>query len=135
MPVLWLFQAVGTAHEITPLHSGIAEYLKLVLVFGIVLVFAIVVLRVWLPRMTGIRRISSGPIRVIARYPLEPRKNLYIVHAAGGYFLVGTSESGVHYLTALDSNALESSLPVEAPPTGLDFAKLIHSFKRPRRDF
>jgi flagellar biogenesis protein FliO len=133
MPALWLLQAVTPTREVTSLASYTYDYLKLILVFGLVLVFVILVLRVWLPRMTGMRQLSSGPIRVVARYPLEPRKNLYVVQAAGSYFLVGTSDSGVHYLTTLDPSALESSLTAETPAAPLDFAKLMHSFKRSGR--
>src|SRR5581483_11255627 len=133
MPGLWLLQAANPTREVTSLASYTYDYLKLIVVFALVLVFVILVLRVWLPRMTGVRPLSSGPIRVVARYPLEARKNLYVVRAAGSYFLVGTSDSGVHYLTTLDAGALEASLPEETPGAPLDFAKLMHSFKRSGR--
>ena len=133
MPAFWLLQALAPTREVTSLASYTYDYLKLILVFGLVLVFIVLVLRVWLPRMTGMRQLSSGPIRVVARYPLEPRKNLYVVQTAGCYFLVGTSDSGVHYLTSLDASALESSLPAAAPSGPVDFGKLMHSFKRSGR--
>lgn len=133
MPALWLLQAARPPREITSLQFDLYNYLKLIVVFVLVLVFVFLVLRVWLPRMTGMRQLSSGPIQVVARYSLEPRKTLYIVQTAGSYFLIGTSDSGVHYLTSLDSSALEPSLPAETPSTGLDFGKLMQSLKRSGR--
>jgi len=133
MPAPWLLLTVTPSQEMTSLTSYTYDYLKLIVVFGLVLVLVILVLRVWLPRMTGVRQLSSGPIRIIARYPLEPRKNLYVVQTAGNYFLVATSDSGVHYLTTLDASALESSLTVETPAPPLDFSKLMHSLKRSGR--
>lgn len=133
MPALWFLQAVSPSREGTSLTSYTYDYLKLILIFGLILILVILVLRVWLPRMTGVRQLSSGPIRIVARYPLEPRKNLYVVQAAGNYFLVATSDSGVHYLTTLDASALESSLTLETPAPPLDFSKLMHSLKRSGR--
>lgn len=128
---LWLVQATTAPGEISALHSDGYEYLKLILIFAVVLVGVLVTLRVWLPRLTGMRQLSSGPIAVLARYPLEARKNLYIVQAAGSYLLVGTSESGLHFLTALEPAAVETSLAGKTAPTGVDFGKLMQSFKRP----
>jgi flagellar biogenesis protein FliO len=133
MAALWLLQTAGTSTEISALHSDVYEYLKLFLVFGLVLVCVLVVLRLWFPRMSGLRQSSSGPILVVARYPLEAKKNLYIVQAAGSYFLLGTSEAGVHYLTPLEAAAVELSVPAETETGGLDFSRLIHSFKRGTR--
>lgn len=133
MPAFWLQQSVTPTREVTSLASYTYDYLKLILIFVLVLVFVVLVLRVWLPRMSGVRQLSSGPIRVVARYPLEPRKNLYVVQAAGNYFLVGTSDSGVHYLTTLDTSAMEASLTAETPAAPLDFSKLMNSFKRSAR--
>lgn len=135
MGAIWLLQAATPTEEIAALHTDIYAYFKLIVIFGLVLVLVFFVLRIWLPRLTGVRRLASGPIKVIARYPLEPRKNLYIVLAAGSYFLIGTSETGVHYLTPLEASAIEASLPEQEPVKGVDFAKLMQSFKRPGRTF
>lgn len=35
---------------------------------------------------------AAGPIRVLARCPLEPRRSLYLVEAAGRCFLVGVGD-------------------------------------------
>src|SRR4051794_5689702 len=97
-----LAQAGSPANEFSSINSEALTYLKLIVTLAIILVVIVVVLRFWLPRVTAFRNISSGPIRMAAHFPLEPRKNLYIIQTGGEYFLVGTSESGVHYLTTLD---------------------------------
>ena len=133
MAALWLLQAVDPSREIGSISSELVDYVKLILTLALVLVLAFVGLRFWLPRITGLRNIASGPIRVVARYPLEPRKNLYIVRAGGGYFMVGTSETGVHYLNSLDSSQVEASLAQEEPAGSNEFGNLLKAFKRSKR--
>ncbi len=79
------------------------------------LVLAAVCALAWLVLRFGVRRIHSGgghgPLRVLARLPLEPRRTLYIVDAAGKVFFVGTSEGGpVTLLAELDPAAVEAAL-------------------------
>jgi flagellar biogenesis protein FliO len=134
MAAFWLVQVANPAREIGSASSELFDYLKLILVLGAILALAFVGLRFWLPRASGLRQLSSGPIRIEARYPLEPRKNLYIVRAGSNYFLVGTSESGIHYLTALDAERVEPALAAEdktkAEP---EFARMIRAFRRSSR--
>jgi flagellar biogenesis protein FliO len=110
MSALLAAQAQDPTAQIGSVGSEIFDYFKLLLLLAGIVAFAFLVLRLWLPRLAGLKAAGTGPIRVVARLTLEPRKNLYIVKAAQGYSLVATSESGVHYLTALDSGALESAL-------------------------
>jgi flagellar protein FliO/FliZ len=130
MAAWWVVQAVNPAREIGSISSELYDYFKLILVLAAILVVAAVGLRWWLPRMAGVRSLSSGPIRIAARYPLEPRKNLYIVRAGSDYFLVGTSESGVHYLSALDTGRTESALAQEPPVAEPEFSRMLKVFRR-----
>ena len=132
MIAFWL-QAANPAQEIGSINSELFAYFKLLLVLGLILVLVFVGLRYGLPRMSGLRQLSSGPIRVIARYPLEPRKTLYIVRTGGGYYLVGTSESGIHFLTALDSGSVEAALPEEPATTESDFGGFVKALRRSKR--
>jgi flagellar biogenesis protein FliO len=131
MIAFWL-QAANPAQDIGSINSELLSYFKLIVVLGLILVLVFVGLRYGLPRMSGMRQFSSGPIRVVARYPLEPRKTLYIVRTGGGYYLVGTSESGVHFLTALDSGSVEAAL-LDEPATDTDFGGLMKAFRRSKR--
>jgi flagellar biogenesis protein FliO len=105
MALLWLYAAPGpgenAADQLTSLHTQMWQYLEVLLVLAGVLVLAYVVLRVGLPRMFGMRTSSGGPIQVLARYPLEPKKTLYLVKTGSQVFLIGTSESQVAFLTAV----------------------------------
>jgi flagellar biogenesis protein FliO len=131
MLAFWLAQARITESDVSSVNNEIFDYLKMIVVLAGILVLAFLVLRFWLPRMTGLQGLSSGPIRIAARFPLEPRKNLYIVETASEYFLVGTSESGIHFLTALNSARLEAALEqARKPKPDADFSKFVRAFRR-----
>jgi flagellar biogenesis protein FliO len=130
MPGIWLAQAGSPASEISSISSEAFAYLKLVVSLVVIIVLIVVVLRFWLPRMTGFRNLSSGPIRVAAHFPLEPRKNLYIIQTGDEYFLVGTSESGVHYLTTLNPERIHAALSNNEAPPDPRFSSLIDAFRR-----
>src|SRR3954454_23168826 len=49
---------------------------------------------------------ASGAIRVVARCPLEPRRSVYVIEAAGRAFLVGVGEGPMAMLAELDATAL-----------------------------
>ena len=101
------------------MNGQIVQYVEVLLALGGVLVLAYVTLRVGLPRIFGMHTSASGPIQIVARYPLEPKKSLYLVKAGTQVFLIGTSESQVQYLTSVaPENAaemLESARAEEAP--------------------
>ncbi len=95
------------------------QYVEVLVALGGVLLLAYVTLRVGLPRMFGMRVSKDGPIQVLARYPLEPKKTLYLVKTGAQVFLVATSESQVTYLTAVapDTAAeIIASAKSEQPP-------------------
>src|SRR5215471_20800103 len=127
---LWLLLANTTAGEIGAVNIGMQDYLKLVLVLGLILALAFIVLRVGLPGITGVRKLPPGAIQVAAQYPLEPKKNLYVIRVGEEYFLLGTTESGMHYLTTLDQNPIEAAAAQAATPPQTKFAKLIPAFRR-----
>jgi flagellar biosynthetic protein FliO len=49
---------------------------------------------------------ASGALRVVARLPLEPRRSVYVIEAAGRCFLVGVGEGPMAMLAELDAAAL-----------------------------
>jgi flagellar protein FliO/FliZ len=105
----------GPVDQLTSMNAQIVQYIEVLLALGAVLVLAYIILRVGLPRMFGMRTDNAGPIRVVARYPLEPKKTLYLVKVGAQLLLIGTSETQVQYLTAVSSeNAEEMLEPVQS---------------------
>jgi len=75
-------------------------------------VLAIVCAVAWLILRFGVRRSTvrqSGPLRVMARLPLEPRRTLYVVEAPGKTLLIGVSEGAVATLAELDPTQVRQS--------------------------
>ena len=135
MLMLWLQASTpsdSTADQLTSLSSQVMQYLTVLLALGGVLVLAYVVLRIVLPRMFGIATSGSGPIQVVARYPLEPRKMLYLVKTGSQVFLLGTSESQIEYLTTVaPENAAEMLEAARSQgPARKDFRQFLSRFQK-----
>jgi flagellar protein FliO/FliZ len=77
----------------------------------------------WLGSL-GLGRSPVGPIRVISRCPLEPRRSVYLLEVGGRYLLVGAAEGGLGLLAELDS-AEVASLGVAPQPTPRRFAEVL----------
>ena len=127
---LWLLQPTDPAAELGAINSGVVEYIKLVLVLGVILALAFVVLRLGLPRLAAAHNLAPGVIQVAARYALEPKKSLYVIRVGEDYCLLGTTESGMHDLAALPPGDIESALAQTAPPPQDRFAALTRSLRR-----
>ena len=110
------------------------EYMKLVATLVAVVTFGAFVLRVWASRLTGAPATGNGPLQVIWRMNLEPRKTLYVVRAGSGYLLLAASEAGVELLTHLDAAEIDSIIqaPSGRPATGSGFSALMRSLRRPQ---
>ena len=82
---------------------------------GVVCVLAYVCLR-FLSRRGGGR--ANGPVRIVARCPLEPRRSLYLVETAGRRFLIGVGDGPMSMLAEIDAAPVADALaaPVSAPP-------------------
>ena len=127
MAMLCLFAAPGAekdaVEQLTSMNSQLLQYAEVLLALAGVLVLAYVVLKVGLPRMFGMRASSGCPIQVLARYPLEPKKTLYLVKTGSQVFLVGTAESQVTYLTSI------------APENAAEIIELAHKEEPPPKEF
>lgn len=86
---------------------------------GLICLAAYVLLR-WLSRR-GIGRGTGGPLRVVARCTLEPRRSVYLVEAAGRCFLVGVGDGPMALLAEVDAAAVART--TEAPQAG--FAEVL----------
>lgn len=82
-----------------------------------VVVLGLVVALVYLTLNVGLRRLLGGQplaarrlVRVVERIPLDQRRTLFVVEAAGEYLLVGGSEAGLGLVKALDREEVERRL-------------------------
>lgn len=106
-----------TAGELPGLGGSLAVSL---VSLGIVCLIAYVSLR-FLSRR-GVGR-ANGPIKVLARCPLEPRRSLYLVETSGRSFLVGVGDGPMTMLAEVGTSELLSATtiapaPGPAPPVG-----------------
>ncbi|HEY0708546.1 MAG TPA: flagellar biosynthetic protein FliO [Polyangia bacterium] len=100
------------ATELPSLGSSIAVSL---VSLGIVCLLAYFALR-WLSRKTtGVGR-ASGPLRVLARQNLDPRRSVLVLEAAGRCFLVGAGDSGMSLLAELDRETMLRELEASRAP-------------------
>jgi len=136
MTLLWLYAlpspAESPADQLSPINTQVVQYAEVLLALAGVLVLAYVVLKVGLPRMFGMRTSQGGPIHVLARYPLEPKKMLYLVKAGSQIFLLGTAESQVAYLTTIaPENAAEMTGPARTEePAAKEFRRLLSRIEK-----
>jgi flagellar protein FliO/FliZ len=122
----------GPTDQLTSINSQVVQYIGVLLALGGVLLLAYVLLRVGLPRLFGMRTSSGGPIQVVARYPLEPKKTLYLLRIGTQVFLIGTSESQVQFLTSLAADNLGDVFqPREAKEVApKDFRQILGCFQK-----
>ena len=115
----------------TGVTSSILQIVQVLAGLGVVLLAAWFALRFGLARMSGFHSTPGGPVDVVARYGLEPRRMLYLVRAGCQVVLIGTSETGIHYLTALETANVESILDSPAAaPVGTRFSQLVPAMLR-----
>ena len=127
--LLWI---LDLADPLAPMNSQLVQYFEVLLGLVGVLILAYLTLRAGLPWMFGMRNQGKGPIDVVARYALEPKKVLYLVKAGSQVFLVGTAENQIEYLTTVaDDNAAEIVRSVrKADIPQADFRQLLHRFHK-----
>jgi flagellar biogenesis protein FliO len=106
--------------------------------FETLLILALVCLGAWLVIRFGVKRLypgvgaRGGPLRLVARLPLEPRRTLYIVEAGKKMFLVGTGEQGsLTNLGELDPREVEAAEAM-APAPHRSFLDLLRKKDPPK---
>jgi hypothetical protein len=92
------------------LTAEVLEYVKVIAILAGTVVFAFFALRLWLPKLTGIRGTVTGPMGIACQLTLEPRKTLYIIRAGSNYVMLAASEAGVQFLASLDAGGIETAL-------------------------
>src|SRR3954468_1861893 len=109
----------GAPAELPSLGGSIAlSFLSL----GLVCLLAYVALR-WLSRR-GVGR-ANGPLQGIARCPLEPRRSVYLLEAAGRCFLVGVGDGPMALLAELDAEAVKAARVPEPATMTAGFADVL----------
>lgn len=75
------------------------------IVLGLVVALIYVSLNYGLRRLMGVRGMPSGRsslVQVVERIPLDPKRSLFVLKAAGEYLLVGGSDTGLQLISKLD---------------------------------
>lgn len=83
---------------------------RTLIVLGMVVMMAYVSLNWGLRKMLGLKAPSAGTgsvLSVIERVPLDQRRSLFVVKAAGEYLLVGGSEGSLGLISKLDTAEVE----------------------------
>ena len=92
--------------------------LQTLLALGAVCILAVVVLRLLSRRLHGGRR-GGRHLRVIEHLPLDQRRTLYLVEAAGRSLLLGATDGGgvrlIAELDRLDQEPSAAAAPEEPP--------------------
>jgi flagellar biogenesis protein FliO len=91
--------------------SGIwLDYAKTLLVLAGICLLALFAVKVLLPKITGFARPDSSHIKVIAKYPLDPRKTLYLVRTGKTVVFFATSGESFHFMTTLNPGDFEDDI-------------------------
>jgi flagellar protein FliO/FliZ len=88
------------------------------LMFGAVVGCIYLTLNVGLRKLMGLQGVALGRpalVSVVERVSLEPRRNLFVLKAAGEYLLVGSGDNGLQLLSKLDADAVER-IRADRPP-------------------
>jgi flagellar biogenesis protein FliO len=133
MERLLMYLALASPGDSVLGPDGWMGYARLMLILGAVLILALAV-RFWLPKLTRPGRPSSRRIRVLAWFPLEPRKTLYVVAVGKNFMLLASSEAGVHLMATLDPNEWDEvqSGDSEARPSEKSLLQFIGSIRTAR---
>jgi flagellar biosynthetic protein FliO len=101
---------LGVAESVeTPAYGWFL--LETLVVLAVVCVLAWLVLRFWVRRAYAGQ--SRGPIRVLARAPLEPRRTLYVIEVGGKCLLIGSGEGPLANLGEVDGAKVRVALAAE----------------------
>jgi len=93
--------ATASVTEQSTLDFGVL-FFKMLGALGAVTVFAILVLKFLVPRLSFAKRYHEEKMfNVISRYQLEPKKSLYLVKVSEKYLVLGVSDSAIQTLTTL----------------------------------
>jgi len=89
-------------------------FLKMLLILGIVCIFAVLLLKYAMPQIGFLRHINQGKFFTVrARQAIEPRKTLYIIELGKRYHVIGVTDHGISLITELSRSEFEE---MNTPP-------------------
>jgi flagellar biogenesis protein FliO len=90
---------------------------RTLVVLAMVVMLAYLTLNVGLRRLLGIKSIASGQavVEVLERVPLDQKRALFVVKAAGEVLLIGGSDNSLELITRLDAAEVQRLRAKEAP--------------------
>jgi len=90
----------------------------------LVCVIIVVVLRILLPRLMAFGPLhQKGFFKVVARFPLEPKKFLYVIKVGEAHQLIATTDHQVTFLTTL--SAEDVALLNNGPSEGAALSSMV----------
>ncbi|ATB37291.1 flagellar biosynthesis protein FliO [Cystobacter fuscus] len=95
--------------------------MRTLVVFGGVMALIYLTLNVGLRKLMGLQGVPVGQqsvVSVVERVPLDQRRTLFVVKAAGEYLLVGGGENGLQLISKLDTGAVER-IRTAPPPSNV----------------
>ncbi len=99
--------------EKPPLDDGgslLGALSRLVLVLGLVVALIYVSLHVVGKRLLALQPMQHALVKVHDRYPLEPKKSLYVVEVADEFLLLGVGEGEISLVSRLDTEKVKTAL-------------------------
>ncbi len=86
-------------------------------VLGFVIMAIYVTLNFGLRRLMGVAAVPRGQnvVQVVERIPLDQKRAMFVVKAAGEYLLIGGGDGALQLITKLDSNEVEKLRVQQAP--------------------
>lgn len=97
----WMFETSTSAMNIWP------DYAKMMLILIGICIIALATVKWLVPKFRGLAAPDSNIIQLFARYPLEPRKTLYLVKVGKTMVLLATSGETIHFMATLDPGDFE----------------------------
>lgn len=83
---------------------------KMCVTLAAVCLLAYITLRHGLPKLTGIQTTPEQMLKVVARFPLENQKTLYIVEVTGKHLLLGVTQERIELISELESSSVVAAL-------------------------
>ena len=92
--------------------------LRTVVVLGIVILSVYITLNFGLRRLLGIASVPRGPgvVEVVERIPLDQKRAMFVIKAAGEYLLIGGGDGNLQLIAKLDPAEVER-LQHQRPPS------------------
>ncbi len=86
------------------------DYAKTLFILAGICLAGFIAVKRLIPKLNSLVMPASEKIKMIAKFPLETRKTLYLIRAGKSVFLLAASSDTVQFMTALDPCDFEESV-------------------------